>query len=247
MSLFIGLLNGYSISFLSLCVSPLHNCPTVCQEDSPWPFHRRKRWLTWQFWGKYFLIDCRIIAPKLKCKQMNGLCLCCQCEWILFRLSPLARTSCPPSLFPILSTESARAKLHLGALQPLCLSGWFTLHRPGLGLPGPHYQLLATGTHCSWQTPGRGTLQKFRQWKKGLRRSCLFTAAAQSPGPNIIHEFRFKGGKNIHFYHEEFHTCFKVCVNCASVAFFLTWKQLGFMLIDDYLSSKYLITNSTHS
>lgn len=138
-----------------------------------------------------------------------GFCSVCP-PW----LSPPAP---PSSLFPILSTESARAKLHLGALQPLCLSGWFTLHWPGLGLPGPHYQLLATGTCCSWQAQGRGTLQKFWQWKKGLRRSCLFTAAVHSPGRNIIHEFGFKGRKNIHFYHEEFHT--SVCELCQCSLF----------------------------
>lgn len=64
---------------------------------------------------------------------MNELCLSCQCEWILFPLPPLALTSRPSSLplspLPLIpQTESVRAKLHLGALQPLCLSGWFMLH-----------------------------------------------------------------------------------------------------------------------
>lgn len=68
----------------------------------------------------------------------------------------------PPSRVPY----SVSAKLHLVALQPLCLSGWFTLRWPegkGKGgglLPGPHYQLLATGTRSSWQTRGRSTLHR---------------------------------------------------------------------------------------
>lgn len=112
--------------------------------------------------------------------------------------------SFPLSLFP---SQSARAKLHLGALQPLCLSGWFTLHWPGLGLPGPHYQLPATGTHCSWQTQGRGTqkhTQKFLQWKTGLRRRGISTAPAPSPGPNSIHAFRRTDRNTLIFTMENF-------------------------------------------
>ena len=128
---------------------------------------------------------------------MNGHCLSCQCEWILLRVPPLALTSCIPS-FPLSlsllpSTESVRAKLHLGALQPLCLSGWFTLHWPGLGLPGPHYQLPATGTHCFWQTQGRGTLHiTFLQWKKGLRREVF-----PQPQPRLLipTQFMHSGGQ----------------------------------------------------
>lgn len=105
---------------------------------------------------------------------------------VLLSLPP----SFPLSLSLLPSTESVRAKLHLGALQPLCLSGWFTLHWPGLGLPGPHYQLPATGTHCSWQTQGRGTLHiTFLQWKVAEKRG-ISTAPAPTPDPNSIHAFR---------------------------------------------------------
>ncbi len=120
--------------------------------------------------------------------------------------------SLPLSLFP---SQSARAKLHLGALQPLCLSGWFTLHWPGLGLPGPHYQLPATGTHCSWQTQGRGTqkhTQKFLQWKKGMRRSGISTAPAPSPGPNAIHAFRRTDRKTFIFTKDHF-----LCIQVLNV------------------------------
>lgn len=82
--------------------------------------------------------------------------------------------------------ESARAKPHLGTLQPLCLSGKFTLHWPGLGLPALHYQLLATGTHCSWQSQGKGTpYWNSSSGEKGR-------AAFSQPGPKTIHAFRCK-------------------------------------------------------
>lgn len=124
-------------------------------------------------------------SPAWKCRQMNE-ALFMLSEWMDSVPSVPLGSHLLPSLtiLPILSTESARAKLHLGALQPLCLSGWFTLRWPGLGLPGPHYQLLATGTHCSSQTHGRGTLYRNSSSEKRGRRFFLFflffTAAAWS-------------------------------------------------------------------
>lgn len=123
--------------------------------------------------------------------SVNGFCSICL---------PLALTSCPPFLFPlslpfflslplslIPSTESVRAKLHLVALQPFCLSGWFTLHWPGLGLPGLHYQLLATGTHCSWQTQGKGTPHRNYCSGKGGWGGKVFPQPLQpSPGPDSV-------------------------------------------------------------
>lgn len=116
---------------------------------------------------------------------MNGFCSVCL-PWLS---PPALPPSLPPSLIP--QTESVRAKLHLGVLQPLCLSGWFTLHWPGLGLPGPHYQLPATGTHCSWQTQGRGTPHRNScSGKRGWGEEVFYTAPAPGPGPNSIHAFR---------------------------------------------------------
>lgn len=144
--------------------------------------------------GSYFLSWVFDNNPAWKCRQMNE-ALFMLSEWMDSVPSVPLGSHLLPSLtvLPILSTESARAKLHLGALQPLCLSGWFTLCWPGLGLPGPHYQLLATGTHCSWQTHGRGTL--YRDSSSEKRGVCFFFFFY-----SCSHVFRCKDGKGICCY-----------------------------------------------
>lgn len=157
-------------------------------------------------------------------------------KWALFMLStwmdsvpsvPLGShltSSLPPS-FPCL-----RQKVHglrFTSLQPLCLSGWFTLHWPGLGLPGPHYQLLATGTYCSWQTQGKGIPYRNSSSEKGVEEVQHFHSPIPDSWSWLNSSIWTQKQKKTHLFLAWF--------------FCMFWSAPGFVLIDGYSSSKYLI------
>lgn len=77
--------------------------------------------------------------------------------------------------------------------------------------------------------------ERYSIQKKGLRRRSVFTVQSQTPGPELIRLFGCKDRKK-HLF--------------LSWFFYMFWSAPWFVLIDDYWSSKYLITtlfNHTNS
>lgn len=120
--------------------------------------------------------------------SVNGFCSVC--------LPWLSTPTLPSSFFP-LSCRRQRVWGLSFTLLHFSLSASQAGSRStdqGLGLPGLHYQLPATGTHCSWQTQGRGTPhRKSCSGKKGGAEEAEVFPQPQQPGPvrNLVLFFFF--------------------------------------------------------